>query len=133
MSVELYVEICDRFPEIAGRLYPGDAELPYMLMRHLAEWLAELPAGALSPGISKRVVEFCHWCEAQPRGATAADDLLTILVVGFYEKLFETPATRALVPKLIPSGDFSANAEYLRTWVGSRSFEETRQHYRKKR
>lgn len=130
MIIELYVEMCDRFPEIVSRIHPGDAELPSMLMHHLAGWLKEMPA--ISPSVTKRVVEFCRWCEAQPRGEEASDDLLTNLVVSFYEPLFEFASTRALLPKLIPPEDLAANAEYLRRWVGSENYEEARKRYPRK-
>lgn len=126
----LYNEICERFPEVRSQIYDGDEELPYMLMRHLANWLKELPAKELTPSVTNRVVAFNHWCERQPRGEQATDDLFTILVVGFYEPLFESASTRALLPKLVPPEDIAANAEYLRTWVGEENYNEARKQYR---
>ena len=129
----LYDEIRERFPEVCSRLYRGDEALSYELMRHLAEWLKELPAKDLNSSVTKRVVAFTRWCEQQPRGTDAEDDLLTILVVGSYEKLFESASTRKLLPKLVPAEDMAANAEYLKKWVGTENYHEARKQYGKRR
>ncbi|MEA3211686.1 MAG: hypothetical protein QOE70_4743 [Chthoniobacter sp.] len=126
----LYNEIRERFPEVSDRVFAGDEELPYMLMHHLADWLKELPAGGITSSITSRVVAFCRWCEQQPRGEQAADDLYTILVVGFYESLFKSASTRVLLPKVLPPEDIAANAEYLRTWVGKDNYNEALKQYR---
>lgn len=125
----LYDEITQRFPEIRGRFYDDDVDLPYVVMGRLAEWLKELPKHAISPQLVERLVSFARWCEEQPRGKDASDDLFTILTVSFYEELFDSDTTRELVPKLIPREQFIAGAEYLRTWVGTENYEKTGRYY----
>mgnify|MGYP001767606633 CR=1 FL=1 len=66
----------------------------------------------------RRVVDFGKWCERQPRGESARDDILTIWVVGFLEELFDSDVTRPLIPHLVPKETLITNAEYLKTWVG---------------
>ena len=125
----LYNEIRERFPEIHCRIYDGDEKLPYMLMGHLAEWLGSLPLAELTPHITKRLVSFCTWCEQQPRGEQAGDDLLTILMVGLYEKIFQFDSTRTLLPKLMSRKDLAGNAEYYRKWVGEANYKSALKKY----
>lgn len=123
----LYEEICCRFPEVSRLIHRGDEELPYMMVGHIADWLAALPE--ISPEIVERVQAFALWCEDQPSGQTAADDILTILVVGFYEPLFEHKKTRFLLPKIVSKETFERNAAYFKSWVGAENYEKAARHY----
>jgi hypothetical protein len=80
----LYDEVYRRFPEVHSCLHEGDQELPYVVMGFVADWIEERSSSGLTPELIQRVVEFAKWCEEQPRGETAEDDLLTVLVVAFY-------------------------------------------------
>jgi hypothetical protein len=124
----LYIEIVQRFPEIRSRIFEGDEELPYMLMRHLADWLRD-QGEAITPAIVERVVAFARWCESQPSGSGAGDDTLTILVVGFYESLFKLPSTRRLLPRLISRDDRMRNADYLRQWIDDDDYRKALKEY----
>jgi hypothetical protein len=124
----LYTEILQRFPEVQSRISEGDEELPYLLMGYLADWLKEL-GDAVTPAITERVVAFARWCENQPRGKDAGDDLLTVFVVGFYEHLFGSASTRHLLPHLVSRADLTRNADYLRQWIGAENYERALQEY----
>jgi len=119
----LFDEIERRFPEVKARLSEGDEQYPYLVMGSVVEWLRSLSTSEITPDIVTRLREFRDWCERQPRGATASDDIYTILVVGFYEKLFAVDVTRRLIPRLIPRGDLIQNAEYIKSWVGSENYQ----------
>jgi hypothetical protein len=119
----LFDEISRRFPEVRSRLSDGDEELPYLAMGSVVDWLRSLSPSQITPDIMQRVTEFRGWCEQQPRGETAGDDVYTVLVVAFYEKLFAKDVTRRLIPRLIPKDDLIQNAEYLKTWVGSENYQ----------
>jgi hypothetical protein len=119
----LFDEVSRRFPEVRTRLSDGDEELPYLVMGSVVDWLRSLSASQITPDIARRIREFRDWCERQPRGETAADDVYTVLVVAFYEKLFRDDVTRRLIPRLIPKDDLIQNAEYLKTWVGSVNYQ----------
>jgi hypothetical protein len=124
----LYTEIVRRFPEIRSKISEGDEELPYLLISFLADWLKEM-GGAITPSITERIVAFVHWCESQPSGKDAGDDIFTILVVGFYEKLFEAKSTRALLPRFLTPQDMTANVDYFRQWVGTENYEKALKEY----
>ena len=100
-----------------------DEMWPYMVMGFVVEWLRSLSPEQITPEIVSRLREFRDWCEEQPRGETAGDDLYTVLVVGFYEELFRDEVTRRLIPRLIPKDDLIQNAEYLKTWVGDENYQ----------
>jgi hypothetical protein len=125
----LYDEILRRFPEVRPSLSDGEEDLPYLMMGHVASWAQRLSPTEINTEAIARVQAFIRWCEEQPRGETAADDILTVLVVGFYEKLFETEDTRALLPKFVAKEDFIKNAEYLKTWVGAEKYEQATKHF----
>jgi hypothetical protein len=118
---ELYIELADRFPELRGRI-EDDAELPYSLMGHLANWLGERSRQEFTQELINRIVAFARWCEEQPRGDDASSDLATIVVVGLYEKLFDYDNTRFLLPKLISKRQMSEGADYMRAHVGEENF-----------
>jgi len=119
---KLFDEIFNRFPEIRDRLADEDPSLPFLVIRHLVDWLGELHPSQLTPDLNRRLVDFADWCE-QERGPTAETDPYTIWVVGFFENLFDSASTRRLIPKLKPKEELVANAEYLRCWVGAENYE----------
>lgn len=116
---KLYLELSTRFPEIRGRIQ-ADADEPYALMNHLAEWIMEMNNHA-EPLIA-RLAQFAEWCESQPSGEGPSEDPLTILVIGFYEALFESPATQELLPKLASRKTLVENADYFRAWIGDDNY-----------
>jgi hypothetical protein len=122
----LYEEVVRRFPEVLQDDYE---DLPYSLMGSLVDWLTTLSPSELTPEVIQRVVVFTKWCEELPRGETAADDPYTVLVVGFYEPLFGSEATRCLIPRLISKDDLIRNAEYLKTWVGVENYQHVLEKY----
>lgn len=123
MMRKLYQEICVRFPEVSGRTHRGDEELPYQMMSHLVDWLKSLPKSADTPEVVARVLAFTTWCENQPPGCTADDDIYTLLVVGFYEKVFESEPLRPLLPKLISKKALIRNAGYWCHWIGKEHYD----------
>jgi hypothetical protein len=116
------------FPELQTEIVE-DEELPYMMMMHLAAWIAARPSDDVTPAFIDRIVDFSKWCEEQPRGVDGGDDLFTILVVGFYEEIFRSQVGQGLLPRLIEREDFDNNAEYFRRHVGAENYDEARKHF----
>src|SRR5688572_30127055 len=106
-------EILQRFPEVKPRVFDGDQDLPYLMVGHIVDWLLSVATPRLPPDVVARVVDFDRWCMAQPRGETAADDVMTIVVVALREELFAHDALLPLVPRLIPRDELLANRDYL--------------------
>jgi hypothetical protein len=123
-------EIVRRFPEMRPHLSEGDEDLPYLVMNELADWLKSLLRKAFTPILTQRLKSFADWCEDQPRGDSAADDLLTIFVVGFFEHLFDSEKTRSLVPNFMPRERYIENAEYLIQWVGKENYDRVLEYYK---
>ncbi len=117
----VYEEIVRRFPEIRDQLH-DNADLPYVQMNGIVEWLQSLPAGAIDAAMIGRVKSFYDWCAAQPRGKTADDDIYTMFIVGFYEKLFRYESTHSLITHLASKDDLVRNAQYLKSWVGEENY-----------
>lgn len=127
---ELTDEILKRFPEVEASVFEGDDELPYLMMGHVADWVLTQVGPPLAPGIVNRVVDFCSWCTSHPRGDTAADDILTIWTVGFYEKMLENEATHPLIPEIVTKQELINNREYLVNWVGQDAYVAALKRYR---
>jgi hypothetical protein len=120
----LHDEVIRRFPEIRPHLYGGDDEdSPYVLMHLVVSWLKELSPCDLTPELVQRVVDFGKWCKDQPRGENAANDVLTTWIVGFLEELFDSDATRPLIPHLVAKEDLIENAEYWKKWVTPENYQ----------
>jgi hypothetical protein len=117
----LYDQITRQFPEIRDKI-EDDAERPYMLMRHLAEWLGDRSPREFTQDLIDRVVAFARWCEEQPCTEDAGTDLSTIVVVGLYEKLFGYDNTRFLLRKLITKEQMREGADYMRAHVGEDNY-----------
>jgi hypothetical protein len=125
----VHQQILQRFPEIRSQLNDyGD--LPYVQMNCLADWLRGLPPGAIDAAMILRVKSFFDWCTEQPSGATADDDIYTMFVVGFYEKLFESESTHPLITHLVSQADLVRNADYLKGWVGEENYAKVLQHFK---
>lgn len=84
---KLYDEILKRFPEV--KIDEEDIELPYLMMSNIVSWLNSRNTDCTDQDIIKRVVGLKKWCESQDPGQSAADDIMTIFTVSFYEHLFE--------------------------------------------
>ena len=112
----LFDEVLQRFPELAAQVNEGDEDLPYVVVGYIAEWLLSVE---LDSATIQRVVDFDRWCMQQPRGQTAADDIMTIEVVGLQEELFRHDKLLPVVTKLISREVLRANKEYFSQWVGA--------------
>jgi hypothetical protein len=119
----LYDEVLRRFPEARPFIDEHNAELPYLVVGAVAEWLGTVAKPAFDPNVVQRVVEFDRWCAGQPRGASAEDDLLTIEVVALREKLFEHDELMPLIPHLMAREELLENRKYLVSWVGADRFQ----------
>src|SRR4051794_4470756 len=113
-------EILQRFPELAPDIAQHH-DLDYVLMADLARWLSTVAANEV-PAALARVRSFVSWCEEQPRGQDAGDDIFTMLVVGFFEKLLESEALRRFVPVFFTREDLEHDPTYWKTWVGEDNY-----------
>ena len=127
--IKLYKEIARRFPEITNEITRQNRDLPYVQMAYVIGWLNDMSEETLTPEIAERIQQFAKWCEEQPRGADASDDLYTILVVAFYEKMFRSERTRALLPRILSREAVIANSEYYKSWAGAENYEKALQEY----
>jgi hypothetical protein len=116
----LEAEMLQRFPELAPQIAYHE-DLPYVVMRDLADWLATVPPDQIVPALD-RVRGFVSWCEEQPRSEDASDDIFTILVIGFFEKLLESETLRRFVPTFLTREDLERDPAYWQTWVGEENY-----------
>jgi hypothetical protein len=116
-------QVFQTFPEVEEKIFPGDEDLPYVLLGSVVDWLESLEAADRQPEIVNRVVQFTEWCTTQPRGESSEDDILTIFSVGFIEKVMESTKLRFLVPKVIDQSSLKDSREYFLTWIGEENYQ----------
>jgi hypothetical protein len=116
----LETEMSQRFPELAAQITEHH-DLPYVIMADLGRWLETVPESAV-PAALERVRSFVAWCEQQARSDDPAQDIFTILVIGFYEKLLESAALRRFVPVFFTREDLQLDPGYWKSWVGEENY-----------
>ena len=123
-----YEEVIRRFPEVAPRI--SDEDGPYVVVGEVVYWLSSFAPADVNPALIERVVAFKDWCETQPRGKDAGDDILTIYMVSFFEKLFRRETTRLLIPHLAEKTELLKNQDYLKNWVDEKDFRDVLSKYK---
>ena len=115
----LYDKVLRQFPEVAAYVSEHNADLPYLVVGAVADWLESVTELEVDPAIVQRIVDFDRWCLAQPRGETADDDIMTIEIVALRERLFKHDKLLALVPKIMTREELLQNRKCLTVWVGA--------------
>src|SRR5215470_6692676 len=93
------------FPELLSEV--EQAETPYLLWFGLRRAFNNAYSSRRNESLIARIYEFAHWCEEQPRGATAEADLATCVSVSFFEHIAESPAARDDMPRWFSKEEFS--------------------------
>jgi hypothetical protein len=119
----LYDQITARFPDALSCINQDHSDLPYVIVRELADWIAQKKQSEITPELITRIVEFRDWCHKQPRGEDASDDVYTIYVVSFFEELFRSESGRFLIRYLVSKDDLIGNIEYLKDWISEENLE----------
>ncbi len=117
-------EILRRFPEIESCCYSEDfAELPHAVMSYVVSWLNKIGENGFERSVVERLVDFKEWCELQPRGETASDDIWTTYIVSMVEGLFLQDRTKCLVPHVMTKEMLESNEQYFVAWVGRENYD----------
>ena len=74
----------------------------------------------------RRIYLYSDWCAEQPRGRTAADDLLTCVAVCFYEHIPLNPGARADMPRWWRPEDLADEPSIFRYHLSDDQFNELR-------
>ena len=93
--------------------------MTYLVVGYIAEWLRTVAKPTFDPHIIQRIDDFDRWCVAQPRGKTAADDILSIEMMALREELLEADELLPLIPRLMSREELVQNKDHLVTWVGA--------------
>jgi hypothetical protein len=121
--IEVYEEIKRRFPELNNDITRENRDLPYVQMTYVFEWVQSLPKEAITANIVERLRSFRGWCEDQPRTDSPEDDIYTIFIIGFWEQMFTSDATRVLIPQLMSREEVVAAGDYLQSWIGPENYQ----------
>lgn len=125
VAAEIFEKIIEIFPDFKTFIDEDIRDLSYVTMGYLADYIETFPDPANNPTMISRVKAFSNWSLNHSRGIDAGDDILTIFVVGFLEKLFESPKLSTLVSKILTREELEANKDYWITWVGAASYAQT--------
>jgi hypothetical protein len=122
---KLFNELRMRFAEfIEAAVFPETLEeFPSIAMSDLVDWLDSKGRDGFDSALIQRVVDLANWCESQPRGENAADDIYTVLVVSFYESLFCREHARRLLPWLMSKSRLEDDRSYFIAWVGEECYD----------
>ena len=99
-------------------LSEGDGEVDTLIFVDLVQNLEEQSASPDNPYLLTKVEELRDWVEQQPRGESAADDLLTSYFVTFVEKILEHDNLFRIAPSVVSKETLIENKDYFYQWVG---------------
>lgn len=84
----------------------AEADTPYSLWIELWFLFEAAYREPRDVSLIERIYKYADWCELQPRGETADDDLLTCVSVCFYEHIPTCEAAREDLPNWFSKEDF---------------------------
>ncbi len=99
-------------------------ETPYDIWTNLRDVFATAYNYPYNEDDIRSVYEYAEWSCRQPRGESAADDLLTVVAVGFYEHIAEVPAAVKDLPRWFKLDEILTMREILSYHVGPEGFEQ---------
>ena|ERR1035438_9320946 len=115
------------FPELASVI--RDAENPYSLWSDLLDTFNCAYGPPRDESLIKRVYEYADWCNDQPQGKTAEDDLTTCVAVSFYEHIPQHPDARADMPRWFTLEDLLGMGKLFRYHISDAEFEALKQYF----
>ncbi len=121
-------EILKRFPELRDNILFDQDEWDYLggysSMGELVDWVIEESKKGVTKQLINRIKDFTNWCDNQPRGASASDDILTIHQVAFFEDLCQDKNTHVLIRELADKDLFIAGKAYYIDRIGQDNYEQ---------
>jgi hypothetical protein len=108
-------------PELTRTI--DQAGTPYLLWFELWSLFKAAYNEPRNGSLIKRIYKYADWCEMQPRGATAVDDLLTCASVCFYEELPTCEPAREDMPNWFTEKDFRDMRDVFRYHFTDEEFE----------
>lgn len=126
-SKELCNQIIRRFPEAWPHLadqisnnppdhnyiHDEDDNNPHDWFFYLHQWLKTISQPHFPPDVVHRLIQFQNWCQSQPEGKTAHDDIMTYYNIGFLKNLFDDDELSPLLPKLMNRKKLAAWQDYF--------------------
>ena len=118
------------FPELASRF--EHAETAYQLWFELLDAFKEAyECNPRNESLIRKIYRYSDWCETQPRGQTADDDLLTCVCVCFYEKIPTFPPSRADMPRWWRPTDLDGDRNVFQYRLSDQEFANLKQFLRR--
>lgn len=112
-------EAHSRFPELED---PDKIESPYSLWLELLEVFEEAYQPPRNEEMIKRIYAYAEWCETQPRGIKAEDDLATCVCVCFYEHIPDNQYSLEDMPRWFSRSEVLLMEEVFSYHVGKEGF-----------
>jgi hypothetical protein len=86
-------------------------------------------SGRRNESLIARIYEFAHWCEEQPRGATAETDLATCVSVSFFEHIIELSEARDDMPRWFSLEEFNKMESVFRYHLSDKDFDQLKKSF----
>jgi hypothetical protein len=100
-----------------------EADTPYSLWFELWDAFKAAYNEPRNSSLIARIYEYADWCETQPRGETADDDLLTCVSVCFFEEIPTCEPARDDMPNWFTEEDFKDMRDVFRYHFSDAEFE----------
>ena len=110
------------FAELSSELSDYYRESAYLVANELARWYND-QVNRDWISAQMRIRSFYAMACALPGGSDATDDIMTILQVGFFEKLWRHSNAQKTVPTLVNKKALIDSREYYIQWIGREDYE----------
>ncbi len=98
-------------------------ESPYGLWANLHDVFKAAYTYPYNEADIRAIYEYFDWCCQQPRGETAADDLVTVVAVSFTEHIPQIPAAVRDLPRWFKLDEILEMRQILSYHVGEQGFQ----------
>ena len=115
-------EATKRFPDLVE--WFADADTPYLLWFELFDAFQQAYKNPRNQDLIRRIYAFAAWCESQPPGSTAADDLRTCVTVCFTEHIPTIPEALDDMPRWFTREEVERMKEVFIYQVGESGYTE---------
>jgi len=114
----LHEKVRSLFEGFEPFLSEGDEEISTLTFIDLVLYLETQSASPDDDDLQGKIEEFRDWVEQQPRGETAADDLLSSYFVTFVEAILKHNELFRIAPWVVSKETLVADPDYFYYWIG---------------
>ena len=108
------------FPQIDFNAHPCTSYVDMYM--YIIEYLKKALKNGLTNECYAQVMQLKDWAEMSPNTDVEEEDVFTLFLVVFFERLFEDSKLRVLIPFLVSKAYLKENKELILQGVSSKDF-----------